>query len=1359
MSDAKERIMRRVAGRVLIAMATAAVAVLALLFFLCALPTSASPGPDVIVESITLDPPIPDAGQQFTLTIMTRNQGDAGTLNFWDHIYLDPDDDPPDESTPYTRRENNWPMGPGNPYLIERSVPSYSFAITGCDHVIYVWADATNLVAEDLETNNVLSQTVCVGVECDADAYEEDDTCATAGWLTEGVTQTHTLCPEGDEGDEDWVKFTAIGGVTYTIEAANLGAHADPLLYLYETCGGLYQFGTGPLIEWQAPASGVYYVQVEHRQQTHGPLANYDLVLSAGGGPGDLYEPDDTCAMARDIPTDGSRQTHLFQAAGDQDWVKFAVNSGETFAIIADNTGSGVNPLISLYSSCGQALSNYVNQSGQLTTTAPAGQTYYAQVVNQDSETYGPGAHYDLSVMVIPCVADGFEDDDSAAAASEILTTGETQTHNVCPTGDQDWVHFTAVSGTIYVLQTSNLGIAADTHLHLYDTDGQTELAHNDDYGYLLASRIIWQAPTDGTYYARVHHHNPNAAGGGTQYDLSITKGRCKPDDYEPDNGSFDAQLLVTDGQTQTHSFCADAILSDVSDQDWVSFAAVGGELYVIQTSDLAADSDTLLKLYDRDRLTLLAYNDDCGSGGASVISATLPTAGTYYVQVIHYNSTHFGSETDYQVSVSGEIAPTPTPTPPPTPPPTPEPPAPQATEIKTLIAVNRERVSSLYSAGDADALMSKLQELADHSSVEGAVIQVENDAAVAAAYSAWTADLLNLLDTDKANAVAGAVRNLLITFLNNNANVEYIVIVGDDRVIPYRRVPEGSLSKTESQYATSVTTNTTQWAACQDDMILTDDYYADEVPTDWQGHELYIPDYAIGRLIETPDEIMAFIDAFLADDVIETDNALVTGYDFVQDCGDIVSTLFGYDTIATDDALVGYSWQGADFRTRQLEASPRFDVQSINGHANHTTEMTPDDDNVTAGQVSTATSDLSGAVIFSVGCHAGFNDSGTLDLAQAFAQKKANYVANTGYGWGGSAVVYSEYLMKNYARELLRGTSTQIGPALTAAKQLYYENARSIGPYDVKILMQSTLYGLPMYKITSGGTLEPEDPFPSANITSTAPSAFGSVNVGQLDYGLAGAFGESSTEDGTFMAMDGWTHFSAGEPIQPRFFADASAPEAGSLHGAVFLGGIYSDTQAFDPVIALPYNEYVTSTKEPEFSTSGWYPAVPFQVRTSASVSTTAETMVTLLGQYNSGAGTERLYDNMSFGTYYSSSSDTEPAEITHLDGVLDETSGSGLIKIEATDDSDIIRVVVAYTDGQGQWHSQDLSYGDAMHKWTGVISGTVETRYFVQVVDGAGNVAMDDNKGQYHPFSLPLPLVEGTGNTLYLPLILKGG
>jgi hypothetical protein len=111
-------------------------------------------------------------------------------------------------------------------------------------------------------------------------------------------------------------------------------------------------------------------------------------------------------------------------------------------------------------------------------------------------------------------------------------------------------------------------------------------------------------------------------------------------------------------------------------------------------------------------------------------------------------------------------------------------------------------------------------------------------------------------------------------------------------------------------------------------------------------------------------------------------------------------------------------------------------------------------------------------------------------------------------------------------------------------------------------------------------------------------------------------------------------------------------------------------------------------------------------------------------------------------------------------VDGVLDETAGTGFIKVEATDGSRIIRVVVAYTDGQGTWHSQDLVYDDVMHKWTGVISGTVETQYFVQVVDGAGNVAIAYNKEQYHRLLPPVPLIGGRSpDVVYLPLIVKGG
>jgi hypothetical protein len=306
---------------------------------------------------------------------------------------------------------------------------------------------------------------------------------------------------------------------------------------------------------------------------------------------------------------------------------------------------------------------------------------------------------------------------------------------------------------------------------------------------------------------------------------------------------------------------------------------------------------------------------------------------------------------------------------------------------------------------------------------------------------------------------------------------------------------------------------------------------------------------------------------------------------------------------------------------------------------------------------------------------------------------------------------------------------------------------------------MQATLYGLPMVGITSGGTLEPGDPFPSANLAETDPLSLGDVAEGQLSYGLAGTFGITETDHGTVMDLDDWALFPAGEPIQPHFFADVSSPDVGSLHGVVLVSGVYSEVQNFDPVIALAYNEYVTETGEPSFSAAGWYPGVPFGVRSSQSISTTSEMVVSALGQYNSTAQAEWLYEQMTFDSYFSESPDTVLPAITHIDGVLKEATASGHLKVEAADASGILRVVVAYTDGQGQWLSRDLAFDAAKVKWTGVISGTAETRFIVQVVDGAGNVTVSDNKGRYHRLLLPLPLIEAAPERLYLPLVTKGG
>ena len=274
-----------------------AVTLLALLGTLRLSSAAPNDGPDVIIESLTLDPLIPATGQPFSITIVTRNQGNVSTgiSSFLNYVYLDPIDRPPTSVTTYTYRYGAGPLEPGGSTSYSRSNdPKLTFATAGCNHVIYAWADKTNTVAETLETNNILSQTVCVGVTCQPDSFEIDNTCAAARWLTNTVQipQHHTLCPVGDE---DWVKFTAAAGVTYTIAAQNLGQHADPLLYLFNNCAGVAQYGTGSNIVWRSPTSGVAYVKVVHRQPTYGPLNDYDLTLSANTtGLYDLYEPDDS---------------------------------------------------------------------------------------------------------------------------------------------------------------------------------------------------------------------------------------------------------------------------------------------------------------------------------------------------------------------------------------------------------------------------------------------------------------------------------------------------------------------------------------------------------------------------------------------------------------------------------------------------------------------------------------------------------------------------------------------------------------------------------------------------------------------------------------------------------------------------------------------------------------------------------------------------------------------------------------------------------------------------------------------------------------------------------------------------------
>ena len=125
---------------------------------------------------------------------------------------------------------------------------------------------------------------------------------------------------------------------------------------------------------------------------------------------------------------------------------------------------------------------------------------------------------------------------------------------------------------------------------------------------------------------------------------------------------------------------------------------------------------------------------------------------------------------------------------------------------------------------------MSRLSQLTADGRVNGIVISVETDTSVAAAFSAWEAQVTS---TELANAVTEAIRQMIMNQLQAHPNTEYLVLVGDDRVIPYRRVPDRTRHP-ESNYTYAGPITTTVGAALQANMTLTDNFYADREFTTW---------------------------------------------------------------------------------------------------------------------------------------------------------------------------------------------------------------------------------------------------------------------------------------------------------------------------------------------------------------------------------------------------------------------------------------------------------------------------------------------------------------------------------------------
>ncbi len=141
-----------------------------------------------------------------------------------------------------------------------------------------------------------------------------------------------------------------------------------------------------------------------------------------------------------------------------------------------------------------------------------------------DDEEFEYHGYADFSIDLS---ADEYEDDNSVESAKNYSGY---QKHTFHEGDTQDWIKLMvnpADVGKPYYLMTTNLGRTMDTVLTLYDSDGITELASDDDGGYRYASQIYWTPEKSGVFYVLVEPGNPKYLDNcGASYDFFIARSK-----------------------------------------------------------------------------------------------------------------------------------------------------------------------------------------------------------------------------------------------------------------------------------------------------------------------------------------------------------------------------------------------------------------------------------------------------------------------------------------------------------------------------------------------------------------------------------------------------------------------------------------------------------------------------------------------------------------------------------------------------------------------------------------------------------------------------------------------------------------
>ena len=527
---------------------------------------------------------------------------------------------------------------------------------------------------------------------------------------------------------------------------------------------------------------------------------------------------------------------------------------------------------------------------------------------------------------------------------------------------------------------------------------------------------------------------------------------------------------------------------------------------------------------------------------------------------------------------------------------------------LNTLFLYNHERLVDVYGALAAGDVVTELASItaplspwAVDRGVYAAVVPIDGDFDVYTAFDSLQADRCN---PHASNDVVRQIGEVIDSYTSVHP-IENIVIVGDDLQVPFARIPDGTELSNERTHGATFAIHNEVTGALAAGYYLSDDPYGSDAGIAVNNHEFFVPVRAVGRLVETPADIVQSLQNFItykgmldpSSGGISDARAVVSGYDFLEDGAELVAENLRTNGFDPTVELISEGWDSQALRDL-LRDNP-FIVGSINAHFDQNRAL-PALGNATGSEADLFTEldlevlgDFSGTLLFSMGCHSGLslNDVqiGVTDWAQSFAEEGALWLGNTGYGYGDTEIVaLSESLSAAFAARV--GTMTT-GEAWVGAKQELASTLFALDPYNEKIMQEFVFYGLPMYRAFAevgaagggGGELSSAVAafLPPVDAQALAGLPYSVTPMPDVISGLYSVFESVSADlvEVTEGTPDGWTYYRSdgtlqvrARPVQPLTWIDVTSADPDLVAMGTLITGITGrQVTPFNPLYFTP--------------------------------------------------------------------------------------------------------------------------------------------------------------------------------------------